>query len=104
MRLERPAYSETRDQRDDRWSTARPMPSQRLSNLRIGSDERKVSYVDASGATVTLDGTVQRERSPIHEFILFAALALIVAGVGFLKPNISTCVGALYDAGRPATR
>jgi len=33
--------------------------------------------------------------------ILFFALALIVVGVGFLKPNISTVVGSLYEQGDP---
>ena len=31
----------------------------------------------------------------------YTALSLIVAGVGLLKPNISTMVGGLYDAGDP---
>lgn len=62
-----------------------------------GSDERAVSYTDGSGVTQSLEGTLSTERSPFHSQILFIALALIVAGVGFLKPNISTCVGALYE-------
>ncbi|MBK8199957.1 MAG: peptide MFS transporter [Acidobacteria bacterium] len=33
--------------------------------------------------------------------ILFLSLALIIAGVGFLKANISTIVGALYPVGDP---
>jgi len=33
--------------------------------------------------------------------ILFFSLALIIAGVGFLKPNISTIVGDLYPKGDP---
>ena len=33
------------------------------------------------------------------EQIFYLSLALIVSGVGFLKPNISTMVGALYDEG-----
>lgn len=33
--------------------------------------------------------------------ILFLSLALIIAGVGFLKPNISTIVGDLYPEGDP---
>jgi POT family proton-dependent oligopeptide transporter len=32
---------------------------------------------------------------------LFFALALIIVGVGFLKPNISTVVGSLYEQGDP---
>lgn len=35
------------------------------------------------------------------EPILFLALSLIIVGVGFLKANISTVVGALYDEGDP---
>ena len=33
------------------------------------------------------------------EQIFYLSLALIVSGVGFLKPNISTMVGALYEEG-----
>ncbi|HEX8471350.1 MAG TPA: oligopeptide:H+ symporter [Brevundimonas sp.] len=33
--------------------------------------------------------------------VLFFALALIVVGVGFLKPNISTVVGSLYEKDDP---
>ena len=35
------------------------------------------------------------------EQIFYLSLALIVSGVGFLKPNISTMVGALYEEGDP---
>jgi POT family proton-dependent oligopeptide transporter len=35
------------------------------------------------------------------EAVLYLALALIIIGVGFLKPNISTVVGALYEEGDP---
>ena len=96
--LERPDYSETRDGRTIIVDgTAYAVTG--FEQPQIGSAERVVSYVDAAGATVALDGTIVRERSKLHEMILFAALALIVAGVGFLKPNISTCVGALYEQG-----
>ena len=33
--------------------------------------------------------------------VFYLSLALIVSGVGFLKPNISTMVGALYEEGDP---
>ena len=36
-----------------------------------------------------------------NEQIFYLSLALIVSGVGFLKPNISSMVGALYDEGDP---
>ena len=36
-----------------------------------------------------------------NEQIFYLSLALIVSGVGFLKPNISTMVGVLYEEGDP---
>jgi len=36
-----------------------------------------------------------------NEQIFYLSLALIVSGVGFLKPNISTMVGALYEEDDP---
>lgn len=39
------------------------------------------------------------EREELYVNILYLALALIIAGVGFLKANISTIVGELYDVG-----
>ncbi|MBI3467371.1 MAG: peptide MFS transporter [Planctomycetes bacterium] len=36
-----------------------------------------------------------------HERAFFSALALLIAGNGFFKPNISTMVGSLYPRGSP---
>jgi POT family proton-dependent oligopeptide transporter len=36
-----------------------------------------------------------------QEFAFFTALALLIAGNGFFKPNISTIVGSLYPKGSP---
>jgi POT family proton-dependent oligopeptide transporter len=41
------------------------------------------------------------ERHPLYTNILFLALALIVMGVGYLKANISSIVGQLYEAEDP---
>jgi len=41
------------------------------------------------------------EQEQLYVNILYLALALIIAGVGYLKANISTIVGALYDVGDP---
>jgi POT family proton-dependent oligopeptide transporter len=38
-------------------------------------------------------------QQDLYKNILFLSLALIIAGVGFLKANISTIVGALYGVG-----
>lgn len=45
------------------------------------------------------DVTMRVERESIYVNILYLSLALIIAGVGFLKANISTIVGALYGFG-----
>jgi POT family proton-dependent oligopeptide transporter len=45
------------------------------------------------------DGVVVRDEAALQVFYL--SLALIIMGVGFLKPNISTIVGKLYPANDP---
>jgi proton-dependent oligopeptide transporter, POT family len=41
------------------------------------------------------------ERDPNFVFLLYLAMSLIIMGVGFLKPNISSIVGQLYPQGDP---
>ncbi|HEX8234307.1 MAG TPA: oligopeptide:H+ symporter [Caulobacteraceae bacterium] len=41
------------------------------------------------------------QRDPAGVNLFYLALALIIMGVGFLKPNISTIVGQLYKQGDP---
>ena len=45
------------------------------------------------------DVSMRVERESMYVNILYLSLALIIAGVGFLKANISTIVGALYGFG-----
>ncbi|MEQ8434066.1 MAG: peptide MFS transporter [Oceanicaulis sp.] len=45
--------------------------------------------------------TTETVKQELFVNILFLALALIIAGVGYLKANISTIVGELYDLGDP---
>ena len=40
-------------------------------------------------------------RNPLFVNIFYLAMSLIIMGVGFLKPNISTIVGQLYAQGDP---
>ena len=94
--LERPEYSEARDRYI--LIEGEEIKIDSFVQPALGSAERTVTY-ELNGETVVKTGVLERQRSSIHETILFAALALIVAGVGFLKPNISTCVGALYKKG-----
>ncbi len=46
-----------------------------------------------------LNGEIIRDEAALQFF--YASLALIIVGVGFLKPNISTIVGQLYAADDP---
>lgn len=46
-----------------------------------------------------VDGAVQRDEGALQ--IFYFSLALIIAGVGLLKPNISTIVGKLYPQNDP---
>lgn len=46
-----------------------------------------------------IGGAIERDTQALQVF--YASLALIVIGVGFLKPNISTIVGRLYRQGDP---
>ena len=41
------------------------------------------------------------DRSPLYLNFMYFALSMIIVGVGFLKPNISTIVGQLYTRGDP---
>ncbi|MFT5483600.1 MAG: POT family proton-dependent oligopeptide transporter, partial [Halieaceae bacterium] len=48
-------------------------------------------------ASRSIEGTIVRDDSALQ--VLYFSLALIIVGVGFLKPNISTIVGKLYEEG-----
>ena len=51
-------------------------------------------------ASVPVDSyTTRIETEPFYLNVLYLSLSLIIAGVGFLKANISTIVGALYGFG-----
>lgn len=50
-------------------------------------------------AAQAMDGQVVRDDASLRVF--YTSLALIILGVGFLKPNISTIVGRLYRADDP---
>ena len=45
--------------------------------------------------------TLKTEAHPLGANAFFLAVSLIIMGVGFLKPNISTIVGQLYPQGDP---
>ncbi len=72
------------------------------SSLISFTDEGQTLNV-ADPAAVGLPATISAseyetrvEREQLYVTILYLSLALIIAGVGYLKANISTIVGALY--------
>lgn len=74
------------------------------SDLVILGDATTAKDPDTSGAIARIeDGAYSSAivKQALYVNILFFSLALIIAGVGFLKPNISTIVGDLYPEGDP---
>ena len=57
--------------------------------------------VGLPGEIAMAEAETRVEQEELYVNILYLALALIIAGVGFLKANISTIVGALYNLGDP---
>ncbi len=50
---------------------------------------------------ITVQGLTSVERDPFYLQIFYMSLALIIMGVGFLKANISTLVGSMYERQDP---
>ena len=81
-------------------------------------DGQRYEYGPAEGGGIAIEGLPQGAampaelpagsyemgvsgRNPVYVSIFYIALSLIIMGVGFLKPNISTIVGQLYQQGDP---
>ncbi|HMQ08199.1 MAG TPA: oligopeptide:H+ symporter, partial [Saprospiraceae bacterium] len=54
---------------------------------------------EGTQATINDLGEIVQDKSALQAF--YFSLSLIIMGVGFLKPNISTIVGQLYDIDDP---
>ena len=68
--------------------------------LILESADREAEPTAATFMTVEHgDFSTEVEREGLFVNILYLALAFIIAGVGFLKANISTIVGSLYGLG-----
>ena len=59
------------------------------------------SAVGLPASVATAEYTTRIEKEEMYVYILYLSLALIIAGVGYLKANISTIVGALYNLEDP---
>ena len=73
--------------------------------VQYAAGSQLVADITLSDGSVILAGTVLSETVQIRDLaalnVFYLALALIVVGVGFLKPNISTIVGQLYAKDDP---
>ncbi|MEO8252745.1 MAG: oligopeptide:H+ symporter [Flavobacterium sp.] len=54
---------------------------------------------EGNAATQSMTGEITRDEAALQ--IFYFSLSLIIVGVGFLKANISSLVGELYDMGDP---
>ncbi len=92
------------DGTEEKISTKR-QPDGLVNVFALGEDDAGEETKTALPAAVTsfsdgsYDTTVEQQKLYVN--ILYLSLALIIAGVGFLKPNISTIVGDLYPEGDP---
>lgn len=79
-------------------------PDGQSSIISYEEDGKVVSVKDPSAVGLPAsfaraDYPTKKVTEPLYLYILYLSLALIIAGVGYLKANISTIVGALYDVG-----
>jgi POT family proton-dependent oligopeptide transporter len=82
-------------------------PAVEINGVSYGFEQSSITEAVAfNGDTVVrtlADGSYESrvEQEALYVQILYLSLALIIVGVGFLKANISTTVGALYAEGDP---
>lgn len=69
--------------------------------LETATDAKETADVPVIREVLDGNYDTRIEQQPLFVMILFLSLALIIAGVGYLKANISTIVGALYEFDDP---
>ena len=89
---------------DGRGGNARQqiVTAQGMSYITFSDSEMKIEAAEVVGLPTRIERNQLTFRIETESFYLnamYLSLALIIAGVGFLKANISTIVGALYDFG-----
>ncbi len=75
---------------------------QSMISFNDGATQMLIADPAAVGLPASIDTSAYEtriEREQIFVNILYLSLALIIAGVGYLKANISTIVGSLYGIG-----
>jgi POT family proton-dependent oligopeptide transporter len=89
---------------DARGGDAKPMISSEQGESYVNFTQTEMQITDP--AAVGLPAVIDRDQyttsvvtEEFYKNVLFLSLALLIAGVGFLKANISTIVGSLYGFG-----
>lgn len=72
-----------------------------LGALFLVAGHTGMAIEGAQAVEVFVDGEMQVQRDPFYLQIFYFSLALIIMGVGFLKANISTLVGSMYERKDP---
>ncbi|MGE6697364.1 peptide MFS transporter [Hyphomonas sp. NPDC076900] len=81
-----------------------PLVERSETDILVLADATTAGQPDISAPVAVFEhGSYSTEvvQQSLYVNILYISLALIIAGVGFLKPNISTIVGDLYPEGDP---
>ena len=89
---------------DGRGGDANQIIVSDIGQSKISFNEGATAMIVADPEAVGLPAEISRdayttriEKEEIFVYILYLSLALIIAGVGYLKANISTIVGSLYN-------
>jgi POT family proton-dependent oligopeptide transporter len=72
-----------------------------VSKVEIEAERIRVEdpqAVGLPGVVPLAEAAMRQETRPLFSNIMYLSLATIIAGVGFLKANVSTLVGSLYEA------
>ena len=89
------------DDSSDRIEVKRDASGEPVQILSYADEDAQAVISEPYAAIVQDKYETTVEKQALFVNILFLSLALIIAGVGFLKPNISTIVGDLYPEGDP---
>ncbi|HAT26003.1 MAG TPA: MFS transporter [Gammaproteobacteria bacterium] len=68
-----------------------------LGALLLVAGHAGMAIEGAQAMEVTVRGQIEVQRDPFYLQLFYLSLALIIMGVGFLKANISTLVGSMYE-------
>ena len=72
-----------------------------LGALLLVAGHMGMAIEGVEAVEVISQGEIQVDRNSFYLQIFYLSLALIIMGVGFLKANISTMVGAMYERSDP---